>query len=344
MMNMDIPQWTEFACNCLGASGEVTFRLLAGDGSTRRFYRVGGLARPAVLMVNPDPPSHEQRGVDENETWVYLAGLFRSLGAGAPEVYGFAREAGLILIEDLGDCLLQQAVEEHGTGSAWTAAVYRRLLETLLVIQLDGFSRLEPDRLFNCDYCPEFMFRWEGMYFATQFAGRLCGCSDPHLEHDLRRLAEAAGARMRLQVLIYRDFQSRNVMLGPRESLRLVDFQGARPGPPAYDVASALFDPYVCLGEPLRRELVGYYGDLLANRDLELADQFSAQFPFVAAHRLMQALGAYAKLTLVDGKSEFLRYAPRGLADLSHLLEGPEFAPFASLRRTVARLEPPSAV
>ncbi|MCE5270619.1 phosphotransferase [bacterium] len=343
-MDKDIPQWKEFACGSLDAAGEVTFRLLAGDGSTRRFYRVGGLDRPAVLMVNPGPPRHDERGVDENETWVYLAGLFRSLGAGAPEVYRFAREAGLILIEDLGDRLLQQSVEEHGAGSAWTAALYRRLLDTLLVLQVDGFRRLEPERLFNRDYDPEFMFRWEGMYFATQFAGRLCGHSDPALEGELARLAAAAGEWMNGQVLIYRDFQSRNVMLGPRESLRLVDFQGARPGPPSYDVSSLLFDPYVQLGDSLRLELIEYYHAALERRDPDLAAEFSAQFQFVAAHRIMQALGAYAKLALTDGKTEFLRYAPHGLADLRHLLEGQEFAPFTVLRRVVARLEPPEMV
>ncbi len=343
-MRKEIQLWTEFVTGCLDRRAEPAFSLLAGDGSTRRFYRVTGLERPSVLMVNPGPPRHEQRGVDENDTWVYLAGLFREIGVEAPLIYGYDRSNGLILIEDLGDCLLQQAVLEKGPDSEWTAGTYRRLLDALLTIQLEGMRRLEENRLFNLAYTPDFMLRWEGLYFSAQFAGRLCGYASPELEKELAALAALAGERMSGRVLIYRDFQSRNVMLGPDDILRFVDFQGARPGPPAYDVASLLFDPYVPLSESLRLELTGYYHAALASRDTRLADQFQAQFPLIAAHRLMQALGAYAKLALADGKREFLRYTMPALKDLRHLLEQKEFTPFGTLRRAVDCLNPPQAV
>lgn len=342
-MRKDIKLWTEFVTGCLDRRAEPAFSLLAGDGSTRRFYRVTGLDRPAVLMVNPGPPCLEQRGVDENDTWVYLAGLFRDIGVGAPQIFGYDRVGGLILIEDLGDRLLQQAVQEKGPGSEWTAGTYRRLLDALLTIQLEGMRRLDENRLFNLAYTPDFMLRWEGLYFYTQFAGRLCGYASPELEKELSALAAYAGERMSGRVLIYRDFQSRNVMIGPDERLRFVDFQGARPGPPAYDVASLLFDPYVPLSDSLRLELTGYYQAALASQDTGLADQFREQFPLIAAHRLMQALGAYAKLALADGKREFLRYTMPALTDLRALLGCKEFTPFETLRRAVDSLNPPQA-
>lgn len=332
--------WVEFIGNCIGTPGEPEFVHLCGDGSTRRFYRVIGAERPAVLMVNTRPPRHLIRNVDENETWVYLAGLFSEILRGPPEVYGFDRERGLILVEDLGDRLLQAEVLERGAESDWTRRTYERLIEMLVRLQVEGIRRLEVGRIFNRRYNDVFMYRWEGLYFAEHFLGRLCGLDSDPLKPDLESLAGAAGASFSRDVLIYRDFQSRNIMLGPGDSLRLVDFQGARPGPPAYDPASLLHDPYVQLPDRLREELAGYYRTELALLDPVAADEFPAQFPLIAAHRLMQALAAYAKLSLTDGKREFLRYVPRGLSELKKMLEREEFRPFATLRETVRALDP----
>lgn len=339
-MTADKNDWVEFAGSHLGFVGDPEFVHMCGDGSTRRFYRVRGLERPAVLMVNPRPPRHVIRNVDENETWVYLAGLFAGISGGPPEVYGFDRERGLILVEDLGDRLLQAEVRERGAESDWTRRTYERLIELLVKLQVEGLRGLDVGRIFNRRYNDVFMYKWEGLYFAEHFLSRLCGLDSAPVKSDLDALARAAGASFSRDVLIYRDFQSRNIMLGPGDSLRLVDFQGARPGPPAYDPASLLYDPYVQLPDRLREELAGCYRTELARLDPAAADEFPAQFPLIAAHRLMQALAAYAKLGLTDGKREFLRYTPQGLRDLKKILEREEFLPFGTLRDTVRALDP----
>jgi N-acetylmuramate 1-kinase len=333
MTGEEIECWSAFVRLCLPSSGEPEFHPLYGDASARRFIRVQGLRRPAVLMVNPDPPA-DPRGVDENDSYVYLAGILRSAGGLPPDIYGFDRARGLILMEDVGDRLLQDEVQLWGGNSEWTAEIYRRLLALLVRLQTEGGSLFDDSRIFNRAYDADFMYRAEGLYFAGFFVERLCGLKAEGLRPELRRLADKAGKAATQEVLIYRDFQSRNVMLGPNDEFRLLDFQGARSGPPAYDVASLLYDPYIELPDELREKLALHYRRLLAGYSSSLAAEFSAQFPLIAVHRQMQVLGAYAKLYLADSKSQYLRYIPAALANLRKTLQRREFEEFPVLRET----------
>ncbi len=344
-MNRPIPEsWMRFAARWLAVDGGPAPELawLPGGGSRRAFLRVRLGRVPAVLMVNPDPPA-DQRGVDENDTYVYLAGLLREIGAGPPEVFAFDREQGLVLMEDLGDRRLLEEVAARGPGSAWTRGIYQRLLELLSVLQLEGGRRFDPQRGFNPPYEAGFMLRAEGLYFARQFASRAWGAAPEGLEQELERLAEMAGSLLGEPLLLYRDFQSSNIMLGEEDHLRLVDFQGARLGPPAYDLASLVLDPYVALPAPLREELIEGYFALVARKAPSTGRELRLQFPLVAAHRLLQVLGAYAKLAAVDRKPQFLDYVPPALERLSGLLKGAAFDSFPLLRRSVLDLPPAMA-
>ncbi len=335
--NNDNPGWKDFVLLCLPESeGPLEFVRLHGDGSARSFYRVRGAARSCVLIVSPEPPRHEARGVDENETWVYVAELLRNCGADAPEVYGFSRESGLILCQDAGDRLLQAEVLARGPESAWTGEVYGSLLETLATVQAGCGAVFEPERTFNPVYDADFSYQAESLYFARFFLGKLCGLDHGSLHPELRLLAETAAESVGERVMILRDLQSRNVMLQqPGDRLYLIDFQGARMGPAAYDVASLLYDPYVPLPQSLRDELAGIYPELLARQAPVAASAFERGFPLVAAHRMMQALGAYAKLGLADSKREFLAYVAPALGSLRYLLTLGEFESFPLLRSTV---------
>ena len=341
--NCTKPGWEAFVTACLPEyGGPLAFKPLYGDGSVRSFFRVLGTPGSWVLIVSPEPPRHEARDVDENETWVYMAALLRDAGFDVPEVYGFDREVGLILCEDAGDCLLQAEVLSRGTSTAWTGEVYGRLLETLASLQAVCGRTFRPESTFNHVYDADFSYQAEALYFARFFLGRFCGVGHERLHPELRLLAETAEEAVGERVMILRDFQSRNVMLQqPDDRLRLIDFQGARMGPSAYDVASLLYDPYVPLPQGLRDELAGNYPELLAPLAPVAASAFERSYPLVAVHRMMQVLGAYAKLSLADGKREFLAYVEPALGNLRHLLSSGGFEDFPLLRRTVEDLRPP---
>jgi aminoglycoside/choline kinase family phosphotransferase len=131
--------------------------------------------------------------------------------------------------------------------------------------------------------------------------------------------------------VIHRDFQSQNIMITKRGIPRILDYQGARMGPPAYDLASILWDPYYRLEDNLRERLLNYYvaqmkkippptpplskggmGGLSGNYQFVESEFKNSLLP-CRLQRHMQALGAYGFLSKVKGKKYFLKYVPEGL-------------------------------
>ena len=114
--------------------------------------------------------------------------------------------------------------------------------------------------------------------------------------------------------IIHRDFQCQNIMIHAGVP-RFIDYQGARMAPPAYDIASVLWDPYYRLDDGVRERLLAYYVGEMKNDAFTAFDE-AAFTPSVIACRLqrhMQALGAYGFLTEVKGKTHFLKHVPEAL-------------------------------
>ena len=106
---------------------------------------------------------------------------------------------------------------------------------------------------------------------------------------------------------LHRDFQSRNLML-KGDLLHVIDFQGARVGPPQYDLAALLLDPYVQLPESIQEELLATYARRFGKLVGVSSKQFLKRYPHVALCRNLQVLAAFAFLTRVKGQSHFAEY------------------------------------
>jgi N-acetylmuramate 1-kinase len=111
---------------------------------------------------------------------------------------------------------------------------------------------------------------------------------------------------------VHRDFQSQNIIVRAGHA-HLIDFQGMRPGLAEYDLASLLFDPYVRLSPVEREGLWSYYRQ---RRGLRSATEMQETLRLCAMQRLMQALGAYGFLGLVQGNRQFLAHVPTALDSL----------------------------
>ena len=187
-------------------------------------------------------------------------------------------------------------------------------------------------------YDRQLILERETGYFLSAFAFGLMNLSPQTdaLTEEFEALADAAlkGAET---VLMHRDFQSRNVMIKEGRP-RLVDFQGARPGPPAYDLASLLYDPYVDLSEELRGRMLGRYCEQRKEYGRFLQKSFRKTYPFLAVCRLLQALGAYGFLTSVKGKFLFEKYIPAAVGRLSQLLEDDVFDFAPKLRKMIHKI------
>ena len=289
---------------------------LAGDGSDRRFFRVPG-EPPLVLLSHPSPPGRE---VTENDSYYLIGRHLGARGVPVPEIHVYCREENWMLLEDVGDLSLADAVAGAAPDTeilAW----YRRALRILLSQQLKGVEGFDPAWCFDTPAVTrQFLLERECHYFVRAFLQGYLGLevTEAELAPDFERLL--AGIRLEEPpVFLHRDFQSKNLFV-QGEDIRVLDFQGGRLGPPGYDLAALLIDPYVDLSPASQEELLDFYKDLLGERRSFDRRDFREQYENLALCRNLQILGAYGFLTRVKGKSQFARYIPQAATGLRRRL------------------------
>jgi aminoglycoside/choline kinase family phosphotransferase len=185
-------------------------------------------------------------------------------------------------------------------------SAYKNVLDTLVLWQNILAHDCAPVTSRSMNYE---MFLWESSYFAEHCVSGLFGLDSMLTDAwEQQRQAIANEAALMPQVAIHRDFQSENICILNDGAVRLVDYQGARMGPPGYDVASLLYDPYVTLlADEERNKLLSYYRE---KSKITLSDN---DYALCALQRLMQALGAYGNLSLNKGKPHYRYYVPIAL-------------------------------
>jgi aminoglycoside/choline kinase family phosphotransferase len=218
------------------------------------------------------------------------------------------------LFEDLGDTSLYSYLKmphdkEH------IEDLYRSVLEILVKLH-SRVSEHVPEcpllqaRIFDYNY-----LRWETGYFLERFVLGLRSMALPDravLEEEFHRLAQRVDAFPK--GVIHRDFQCQNIMITGGGMPRVIDFQGARMAPAAYDVASILWDPYHRLGDGMRERLIGYYTDEMKKASAGFDERtFLDSLIPCRLQRHMQALGAYGFLSAVKGKKYFEKHIPEAL-------------------------------
>jgi aminoglycoside/choline kinase family phosphotransferase len=264
---------------------------------------------------------------EENIAFLEFTKDFRRHGLPVPEIYSEALNEGAYLLEDLGDTTLFDFLNGNRDGDAigqQAVEAYRKVVAVLPRFQI------EAGRGVNYKVCyPRASFdrqsiAWDLNYFKYYFL-RLAGIpfSEQALEHDFARLTKFLLAAPR-DYFLYRDFQSRNVML--REGLPyFLDYQGGRKGALQYDIASLLYDGKADLTPALRQELLDYYLDCVANYGIDRNAFMEHYYAFVYV-RIMQALGAYGFRGFYERKAHFLQSVPYALKNLRWLAHNAQLA------------------
>ena len=287
-----------------------------------------------MIMVHERPPK-DQRGVTENDSFLYIARHLREKGAPVPEVYDHDLKRGWFIMEDLGDRHLQAEVMSIKGNRRRLIEIYQEIIDLLILIQIEGREGFDLSRTHNAPYDQGFMLAWESEYFHFAFLNGYLGLTvpDEELSDELEDLAQRA-AEAQSEYFLHRDFQSRNIMVMGR-ALGLLDFQGARLGPLQYDLASLLLDPYVKLESEVQEKLLTYYLEHIQKRIPLDHEEFQNEYLLVALHRNMQILGAFAFLSQGMGKEYFREYIPPAVKSLRALLGNQLFAPYKKLKRVV---------
>ncbi|MFZ1731681.1 MAG: phosphotransferase [Bacteroidota bacterium] len=291
---------------------------MKGDASDRRIFRLRGAAQSSIGILGPN--------IAENRAFTGFARGFRGAGLRVPEIYAISEDDRSYLEEDLGDMTLagwQAALPEAARGGEMRV-MYTQVLGELLRFQVDAADTVDYSL---CYQTPEFgaeAMAFDIRYFRENFLERLVvrSWNAPAFERETSGLIELL-LRADRSSFLYRDFQSRNVMV--RDGLPwFIDFQSGRLGALHYDVAALLYDSRGNISEVERMLLVSRYCDMLEERQPLNRGEFLYLFHGFAVLRLLQALGAFGNLGLNKGKPDFLTLIPSRLEALGELLRSAE--------------------
>lgn len=305
---------------------------LHGDGSDRTFYRLLTSETTYVLLWSP-PADH--RSPNESDSYVYMGRHLERHGIPVPKIFGYWRDEGLVLLEDLGSVHLQDAVRPGSASQL--EGLYSQAADVLIRMQLHASEGLDTRQCFDTPlYSPDFVLERELRYFYQSFVRDALDVKIAwdQVEAEFSLLAERAARVEERSFFLHRDFQSRNLMVkGGR--LHVIDFQGSRKGPSQYDLAALLLDPYVQLPEPFAERLLLAHAERLRDgTGISVAD-FLEGYEQVALCRNLQIVAAYSFLTRVKGRRHFARYLVPAYRTLQQMLRRPACKDYRFLRRLV---------
>ncbi len=259
---------------------------------------------------------------EENVAFLEFSRHFRRHGLPVPEIYAEDLQHGAYLEEDLGDITLFEFLAKNRAGEAIAPeviAAYRKVAAVLPRFQVESGRDLNYKVCYPRKRFDRQSIAWDLNYFKYYFL-KLANVpfNEQALEKDFGRLTKFLLSADR-NYFLYRDFQSRNVMLREGNPF-FVDYQGGRRGALQYDIASLLFDAKADLPPPLRQQLLDHYLDTLAGfieLDRELFMRHYYAYVYV---RIMQALGAYGYRGFYERKAHFLQSVPYALKNVRWLL------------------------
>lgn len=272
---------------------------ISPGGSDRIFYRCLVKEKETYILV-----------WDKNlPDYLRLHKHLSDRGIAVPAVFWSDKASNLLLLEDLGKASLYELT----VGKRRKLRLYKMVIDELVKMQIDGYHDVPIKILYDLEH-----IKWEQTYFKRHFLRQFCRLKPAALkkiEGELERLAKEVHKKTRpwRNFLMHRDFQSQNIYIKD-DKVKIIDFQSARIGPLTYDLVSLLRDPYVRVTPDEEKRLSEYYFGLLKEKHIRIRkSEFNELYWFTGVQRNMQALGAYANLSLNKGRKQFRQYIPRGL-------------------------------
>ena len=308
----DLHQWLDTASN--KAALPLSIEFVTGDASPRQYFRatgcrhIEGSAQTAMAVVSP--------ATEKNPEFLQVRALFEKAGIRVPALFEADLEQGFLLLEDLGNDVLLPMLSGYSVDRWYTMAL--KIVKAMASIEptTTGLTRYDEIKLQD-----------ELDLFKDWFLPGLLGLSvDDHVEQLFNHVSKTliANAIEQPQVVVHRDFHSRNLMRLSDDELAVIDFQDAVLGPITYDVVSLLKDCYVRW--PRDRQLVWleeYQAFLLAGGCIQVGIPFATfvqWFDLMGLQRHLKVLGIFSRLCLRDGKSAYLDDLSRVLAYVAEAL------------------------
>jgi aminoglycoside/choline kinase family phosphotransferase len=259
---------------------------------------------------------------EENVAFVEFSRHFRRHGLPVPEIYAEDLNHGAYLEEDFGDTTLFEFLSKNRVGekiAPQAVEAYRKVVAVLPRFQIEAGRDLDYSVCYPRGSFDRQSIAWDLNYFKYYFL-RLAGIpfNEQALEDDFDYLTNFL-LSADCNYFLYRDFQSRNIMLQDGQAFFL-DYQGGRKGALQYDAASLLYDAKADLPPELRQQLLDLYLEKLAGfADVDREAFLHHYYAYVYV-RILQALGAYGFRGFYERKAHFLQSVPYALKNLRWLL------------------------
>jgi aminoglycoside/choline kinase family phosphotransferase len=307
-----------------------SLRLASADASFRRYFRIDSAHGSRIIM--DAPPEKEN-----SQPFVKVAGLMQQAGLQAPEVLAWDESMGFMLLTDLGAKTMMQVINRDSAQANQT--LYLQAVEALIAWQLAS----KPDVLppYN-----EALLRRELELFPDWYLAKHRGVV---VEGELRRTLDAAFQHIIAQnlswpsVYVHRDFMPRNLMVSDGAAelrLGVLDFQDAVYGPITYDIASLMRDAFLSWDEDFCLDITIRYWQKARQAGLPVGDDFGEFYrgvEWMGLQRHLKVAGIFARLTLRDGKPQYLADTPRFISYIRAACE--RYRELKPLLRLVEKVE-----
>lgn len=309
-------------------------QMLALSGSDRCYYRLSNDQHTAIATLNEN--------VAENNTYFYFTELFRKHQINVPEVFKIGKDRKSYLQQDLGAISLFDKLQKDGH-TAEVKELFRASLDQLARVQWIAGRDTDFDQCFATKQFDEDAVMADLLYFKYYFADLQKHYYDRKaLMDEMQRWSREIG-RLQPQALMYRDFQSRNIMVH-QGKVWLIDFQGSMQGPPQYDIASLLWQAKAQLPDSWKDELLTSYITSVNALPTPRVEEiyFRKGYNQLVLLRLLQVLGAYGFRGLLERKPHFLTSIYPALKHLRAFLDNnPQLPAYPELRSLLEKLTQP---
>ena len=299
----------------------VDIKMLPASGSSRIYFRIFTESKTFIATYSSN--------VEENKAFFEFTRQFQERNLPVPELFAISNDECCYLQSDFGDVSLFDYVKQCLKNNSYdeeTLNLYKQSIDNLVDFQVKG--SLEYDFDYSSAY-PTSVFDKDSImsdlnYFKYYFlkVNEEIAFNETRLNEDFKRLANYA--LRAYPGFMYRDFQSRNIMVKDGRTY-FIDYQGGRIGPFQYDIVSLLYQVKAQLNDTQRNELLQYYKDRL-NQHLDIEEiGFDKYYDTFVLLRLLQVLGAYGFRGLIQKKQHFLESIPFALKELISLRERLDF-------------------
>lgn len=283
-------------------------------GSERHYFRIHTANKSFIATHGAN--------LKENESFIYFSGHFKKKDLAVPQILCINEQRDIYLQEDFGDVSLLNRLEENGF-TPEVYALYKKSLQQLALLQVKGHEGLDYKKCLTNSSFGKQAIMADLLYFKYYFLDALRQPYDKQkLIDDFEALSNYL-SHTEYKYFMFRDFQSRNIMVTPDNEVHFIDYQGGMKGAPQYDVASLLWQAKANLPDEWKQRLLEDYIDAFEQVVGEPIDKdvFRSQYNGYVLIRLLQVLGAYGFRGLFERKAHFLTSIPLALQNLKWFIQ-----------------------